>query len=187
MRHTVTGEPDWVPLGLTANRAGRAIGQPIAGNPTSVGEIAGTAVVKAFDLECGRTGTISHATAASSGFDPVTATITTASGSGYYPGTADTTVTLTADRTTGQLLGGSIVGTDRAAFRIDTLVTALDLQLTVPELERLDLAYAPPFSPVWARYWSLLQSYTDNCHRNNPDTGLCQISIWFSKCCLSYS
>ena len=27
--------------------------------------------------------------------------------------------------------------------------TALDTELTVAELERLDLAYAPPFSPVW--------------------------------------
>jgi NADPH-dependent 2,4-dienoyl-CoA reductase/sulfur reductase-like enzyme len=50
--HTVTGDPAWVPLGLTANRAGRAIGQTIAGDPEPVGEIAGTAVLKAFELEC---------------------------------------------------------------------------------------------------------------------------------------
>lgn len=149
MEHTVTGNPDWVPLGLTANRAGRAIGQTIAGTPTPVGTIAGTAVVKAFELECGRTGILSHDRAESDGFDPITETITAASRSGYYPGAADTTVTLTADRTTGQLLGGSIAGTDRAAIRIDTLATALDQNMSVPELERLDLAYAPPFSPVW--------------------------------------
>ncbi|MFB6253560.1 MAG: FAD/NAD(P)-binding oxidoreductase, partial [Halobacteriaceae archaeon] len=41
MRHTVTGEMTWVPLGLTANRAGRAIGNTVAGSPTPVGEIAG--------------------------------------------------------------------------------------------------------------------------------------------------
>jgi pyruvate/2-oxoglutarate dehydrogenase complex dihydrolipoamide dehydrogenase (E3) component len=58
-------------------------------------------------------------------------------------------VTLTADRDTGRLLGGSIVGTDRAAVRIDTVATALDQNATVAEVERLDLAYAPPFSPVW--------------------------------------
>jgi len=148
-RHAVTGEPDWVPLGLTANRAGRAIGQTIAGTPTSVGEVAGTAAVKAFDCECGRTGILDPERARAAGFDPVTETITASSRSGYYPGAADTTVTLVADRSSGRLLGGSIVGTDRAAVRIDTLATAIGGDLTIGELERLDLAYAPPFSPVW--------------------------------------
>lgn len=149
MAHVVTGDPAWVPLGLTANRAGRAIGQTVAGSPTPVGSIAGTAVVKAFDLECGRTGIIAHDEAAAEGFVPVSETVTAGSRSGYYPGAQPTTVTLTADRSTGKLLGGTIVGTDRAAIRIDTLATALEGDLTVSELERLDLAYAPPFSPVW--------------------------------------
>jgi len=149
MRHTVTGEPAWIPLGLTANRAGRAVGQTVAGTPTPVGDVAGTAVVKAFDLECGRVGLVDEGRAADAGFDPISETVTAASRSGYYPGAAETTVTLTADRESGTLLGGTIAGEDRAAIRIDTLATALDADLTVPELERLDLAYAPPFSPVW--------------------------------------
>lgn len=149
MRHTVTGESDWVPLGLTANRAGRAIGKTVAGSQTPVGDIAGTAVVKAFELECGRTGLLDHDKARDAGFEPISRTVTASSRSGYYPGAAETTVTLTADRETERLLGGSIIGEDRAAIRIDTLATALDQQMTVSELERLDLAYAPPFSPVW--------------------------------------
>jgi len=148
-RHAVTGEFDWVPLGLTANRAGRAIGRTVAGDPTKTGEIAGTAVVKAFDQECGRTGVVDHGEAREAGFDPVSETITTRSRSGYYPGAAETVVSLTADRETGRLLGGTIVGTDRAAVRIDTVATALEGNMTVDEVERLDLAYAPPFSPVW--------------------------------------
>jgi NADPH-dependent 2,4-dienoyl-CoA reductase/sulfur reductase-like enzyme len=148
-RHVVTGEFDWVPLGLTANRAGRAIGQTVAGTPTKTGEIAGTAVVKAFDQECGRTGITDHGAAREAGFDPVTETVTTRSRSGYYPGAAEMVVSLTADRETGRLLGGAIVGTDRAAVRTDTVATALEGEMTVDEVERLDLAYAPPFSPVW--------------------------------------
>ncbi|MDZ7747203.1 MAG: FAD-dependent oxidoreductase [Halobacteriales archaeon] len=148
-RHTVTGESTWVPLGLTANRAGRAIGQTVAGEPTPVGDIAGTAVLKAFDVGAGRAGFVTEAEARDAGFEPVSETITAGSRSGYYPGAAETTVTLTADRGTGRVLGGSVVGTDRAAKRIDTLATALDAGHTVSELERLDLAYAPPFSPVW--------------------------------------
>jgi NADPH-dependent 2,4-dienoyl-CoA reductase/sulfur reductase-like enzyme len=148
-RHAVTGEPDWTPLGLTANRAGRAIGATIAGDPTPVGDIAGTAVVKAFDMEAARVGILDREAAVDAGFDPVSETVTAGSRSGYYPGAAETDVTLVADRDTGRLLGGSIVGTDRAAIRIDTLATAIEADMTVPEVERLDLAYAPPFSPVW--------------------------------------
>jgi NADPH-dependent 2,4-dienoyl-CoA reductase/sulfur reductase-like enzyme len=148
-RHAVTGEFDWVPLGLTANRAGRAIGQTVAGDPKPTGDIAGTAVVKAFDQECGRTGIVDHERAEAAGFDPVSETVTTRSRSGYYPGAAETVVTLTADRETERLLGATIVGTDRAAVRIDTVATALEGDMTVTEVENLDLAYAPPFSPVW--------------------------------------
>jgi len=148
-RHAVTGEERWVPLGLTANRAGRAIGSTVAGDPTPVGDVAGTAVVKAFDLECGRVGLVDPDEAREEGFDPVSETITAGSRSGYYPGGDETTVTLLADRTSGRVLGGAIVGRDRAAIRIDTLATAIEADLAVDELERLDLAYAPPFSPVW--------------------------------------
>jgi len=147
--HAVTGELDWVPLGLTANRAGRAIGQTVAGDSSPVGDIAGTAVVKAFDLECGRVGLLDHEQAREAGFDPVSETVTAGSRSGYYPGGDDTDVTLVADRESGRVLGGAIVGEDRAAIRIDTLATAIEADMTVDELERLDLAYAPPFSPVW--------------------------------------
>jgi NADPH-dependent 2,4-dienoyl-CoA reductase/sulfur reductase-like enzyme len=121
----------------------------VAGEPEPVGTIAGTAVVKAFDQECGRTGIIDHEEAEAAGYDPVTETITTRSRSGYYPGAAETTVSLTADRDSGRVLGGAIVGPDRAAIRIDTLAVAVEQGVTVAELERMDLAYAPPFSPVW--------------------------------------
>ncbi|WP_251328675.1 FAD-dependent oxidoreductase [Haloplanus pelagicus] len=148
-RHAVTGEETWVPLGLTANRTGRAVGATVAGDPTPVGDVAGTAVVKAFDMECGRVGLTDEAAARAAGFDPVSATITAGSRSGYYPGGDETTVTLLADRTSGRVLGGAIAGRDRAAVRIDTLATAIGGDLTVGKLERQDLAYAPPFSPVW--------------------------------------
>ena len=147
--HAVTDEEAWIPLGLTANRAGRAIGATVAGTPSPVGEIAGTAVVKAFEMEAGRVGLVEDAAAREAGFDPVRETVTAGSRSGYYPGAAPTDVTLVADRNTGRLIGGSIAGPDRAAIRIDTLATALEADMTVSEVERLDLAYAPPFSPVW--------------------------------------
>ncbi|OAQ54287.1 hypothetical protein HTG_01745 [Natrinema mahii] len=146
--HVVTGEPDHVPLALTANRAGRAIGQTVTGDPTPVGDIAGTAIVKAFELGAARTGIVDEERAREAGFDPASVTISASSRAHYYPDGAELTVTLLADRESGRLLGGSVVGRD-GAKRIDTVATALTADMTVTELQNADLAYAPPFSPVW--------------------------------------
>ena len=103
-------------------------------DPTPVGDVVGTAVVKAFDQERGRSGIVDHEQAREAGFDPVSETITAGSRSGNYPGAAETRVTLTADRESGRLLGGTIVGTDRAAIRIDIVAMALEGDATVAEL-----------------------------------------------------
>ena len=49
----------------------------------------------------------------------------------------------------GEVLGGQIVGAAGAGKRIDILATALHAGMTVAEMKYLDLAYAPPVSPVW--------------------------------------
>ncbi len=59
-------------------------------------------------------------------------------------------VKMTAERRTGRLLGvNNPVGQEGSAKRIDTAATALWNQMTVEEMTALDLAYAPPFAPVW--------------------------------------
>jgi NADPH-dependent 2,4-dienoyl-CoA reductase/sulfur reductase-like enzyme len=147
--HVVTGDPDHVPLALTANRAGRAIGQTLADDPTPVGEIAGTAAVKAFDLEVARTGLIDEERATEAGFDPVSVTITAPSRAHYYPGGSAIEITILGDRESGRVLGASMVGREGVAKRIDTVAAALHAEMTAHQLSYLDLAYAPPFSPVW--------------------------------------
>lgn len=147
-RNVVTDEPDHVPLGLTANRAGRAIGSTVAGEPTTIGGTAGTAIVKAFDLGAARTGIIDPERASEAGFDPVSVTVEAPTRAHYYPGASELTVTMVADRDSGRLLGASLVG-EEGAKRIDTVATAITAELTVEETMELDLAYAPPFSPVW--------------------------------------
>ncbi|ADD07268.1 flavin-dependent pyridine nucleotide oxidoreductase (homolog to coenzyme A disulfide reductase) (plasmid) [Natrialba magadii ATCC 43099] len=146
--NVVTGEPDHVPLALTANRAGRAIGATVAGEPAQIGKTAGTAIVKAFELGAARTGVLDAERAREAGFDPVSVTIDAPTRPHYYPGATELTVTLVADRESERVLGASIVGR-KGTKRIDTVATALHASLTVTELQNLDLAYAPPFSPVW--------------------------------------
>ena len=66
----------------------------------------------------------------------------------YFQG-RKTTVELVADRATRRLLGGAVVGEQGAAGRINVIATALQSRLHVDEFEQLDLAYSPPFAPVW--------------------------------------
>ena len=53
------------------------------------------------------------------------------------------------ERGSGRLLGAQIIGGQGAGKRIDVLATALWNNMRVDELMQLDLAYAPPFAPVW--------------------------------------
>jgi len=149
--HVVTGEAVHVPLALTANRHGRAVGQTVAGERTEGGGVAGTAAVKAFDVEAARTGILDHDTARAAGFDPLTATIDAKSRAGYYPEGGTVGVTLTVDRPTGRVLGGSLVSEygEGAVHRSHALVGAVTEGVTVADLANYDLAYAPPFNTTW--------------------------------------
>jgi hypothetical protein len=42
-----------------------------------------------------------------------------------------------------------MVGEEGVAHRIDTLAAALYAGMTVEDVARLDLAYAPPFASLW--------------------------------------
>jgi len=149
--HVVTGEAAYVPLALTANRHGRAIGRTVAGTPTEGGGVAGTAALKAFDVEAARTGILDHEEARAAGFDPVTETVEAKSRAGYYPEGGTVRVTLTADRESGRVLGGSLVSEygEGAVHRSHALVGAVTEGVSLGELSNYDLAYAPPFNTTW--------------------------------------
>jgi NADPH-dependent 2,4-dienoyl-CoA reductase/sulfur reductase-like enzyme len=146
--HRITGQPVHVPLGTHANKQGRVAGINIGGGYATFPGVIGTAVTKVCELEVGRTGlTEQEATAA--GYAFVTASVDSTSRAGYYPGAASMTIKLIAEKRTGLLLGGQIVGREEAAKRIDSLAIAVWNRMTVEEMTALDLSYAPPFAPVW--------------------------------------
>lgn len=149
--HVVTGGSAYVPLALTANRHGRAIGQTIAGNRTKGGGIAGTAAVKAFNVEAARTGVLDHEEARRAGFEPMTETIDAKSRAGYYPDGGTVTITLAADRKSGRVLGGSLSSEygEGAVHRSHAIVSAVTEGITLNELSNYDLAYSPPFNTTW--------------------------------------
>ncbi len=146
--HLVTGRRVWIPLALRANRAGWAVADNVTGADVELPGIVGTSVFKVLDLEVARTG-LSIGEARNAGFDAVESMIKSRSRAHGHPGNQTIYVNLVADRKTGKLLGGAIVGKEGAAHRINSVAVALHAGMTVEELFQCDMAYAPPFSPVW--------------------------------------
>jgi len=145
--HLVTGRPAYIPLGTSANKAGRVAGANAAGGRERFPGIVGTSIVGVFHVGFAMTG-LSVEQARAAGFSPVSARIEARSRAKYFDG-KKTTVELVADRATGRLLGGTVVGEDGAAGRTNVIATALHARMKVEDFEQLDLAYAPPFSTVW--------------------------------------
>ena len=145
--HLVSGRPTYIPLGTTANKMGRVAGANIAGERERFPGVVGTAVTRVFSLEAGVTG-LSAPAAEAAGFSVETATVDGWSRAGYYPGGGPVAISLVSDRR-GRLLGGHVVGAEGTKGRVDTLAAALTAGLRVEDLVHMDLAYAPPFAPVW--------------------------------------
>ena len=146
--HRVSNRPVAIALGTHANKQGRVVGINVTGGDARFGGVVGTAVTKICAHEVARTG-LNEKEARAAGFDIATATIESTTRASYYPGAAPITVKVVADRGSGRLLGAQIVGREGAAKRIDVLATAIWNEMTVDEIQQLDLGYAPPFSPVW--------------------------------------
>ena len=144
----VSGRYRHMALGTHANKQGRVIGHNLAGSYATFPGVVGTAVSKVCHLEIARTG-LRERDATRAGFEYVTVTVRSDTKAGYFPGTQKMRVKMIAERCTGRLLGVQIVGYEGSAKRIDTAATALWNRMTVEEMTALDLAYAPPFAPVW--------------------------------------
>ncbi|MBP7527069.1 MAG: FAD-dependent oxidoreductase [Syntrophorhabdaceae bacterium] len=144
----VTGKKVYIPLGTTANKQGRLAGENAAGMNNAFEGIVGTAVTKIFDLEVARTG-LAPLEAQREGIDHFVSTITGRSRSSAYPEGKPITVTYVVERGSGRLLGAQMAGAEGVAHRIDTLAAGLYNRMTIADIARLDLAYAPPFATVW--------------------------------------
>jgi len=137
-----------IALGTHANKQARVAGTNIGGGYATFPGVVGTAVTKVCDTEVARTG-LDEREAAASGFEFHVARIESTTRAGYFPGTKPLTVKLLAERRSGRVLGGQIVGQEGAAKRIDVIATVLHAGFDAEQMTALDLSYAPPFAPVW--------------------------------------
>ena len=145
--HVVTGQKTWLPLALRANRGGWAVADNVTGKDVTLQGIAGTAVFKVFDLQVARTG-LNVAESEKFGFDPMEVIIQGRSRAHAHPGSSTMGVQMVGDRKSGRLLGVQMIGKE-GAHRINAPAVALHAKMTVEKFSQSDLAYAPPFSPVW--------------------------------------
>ncbi|MFO7569380.1 MAG: FAD-dependent oxidoreductase [Smithellaceae bacterium] len=145
--HKISRRWGSIPLGDIANKQGRVAGRNIGGRPMLFDGIVGAQSFRLFNLECAAAG-LSEREALAAGFSPVS-NITWGSAMAPSMGMRKIGLKLTADRSTGRLLGAQAVGVAGAVDRINTLSVALAAGMDLDEIGYLDLAYAPPFGPVW--------------------------------------
>ena len=146
--HRVSGEKVFLPMGSTANKHGRVIGENLCGAGVKFGGVLGTAAVKLFEMQVGRTG-LNERQGAAAGFECVSVTVAGYDRPHYMKAARKVLLKLTADAVSRQLLGMQAWGEGDVVKRVDVAAMALSLGATVDKLFDADLAYSPPFnSPI---------------------------------------
>lgn len=126
-----------------ANKQGRIAANNILGRHSVYKGTQGTAIVKVFDLVAACTGSSEKLLKWKN--IPYLVSITgTGDHAGYYPG-AQLIYTKLIFNKKGTILGAQLVGGNGVDKRVDVISTAMRGQMTVYDLEDLELAYAPPF------------------------------------------
>jgi NADPH-dependent 2,4-dienoyl-CoA reductase/sulfur reductase-like enzyme len=146
VNHLVSSRPAWIPLGPAAIKTGRVAGANAAGRRERFEGVTGTTIVRVAGLAVATAG-FSETQARREGFHPMAAKIEARERPPYFRG-RPLSVELVADRASGRLVGAAIAGDDGVLARINAVAAALATKMKVEQLATLDLAYAPPYSPV---------------------------------------
>lgn len=141
----ISGSPVLIPLAGPANKQGRIAADNICGREEKYTGTQGTSIVKVFDITVAITGN-NEKTLRKNGIEYEKSFTHSPSHAGYYPGAIPMSVKLLFGKKDGKILGAQIIGYDGADKRIDVLATAIRAGMTVFDLEKLELAYAPPYS-----------------------------------------
>ncbi len=141
----VTGKKAHAPLGSTANRHGRVIGDNITGGDAAFPGIVGTAAIKTMGVNIASTG-ITERQAKELGYDVITSVAPWMDRAHFYPGGKAITLKIVADARDGRLLGAQGVGPGDVTKRIDIIAAAITSRANIDDAANLDIAYAPPYS-----------------------------------------
>jgi len=146
--HRINNKKIYVPLGTVANKHGRVAGLNSARESARFPGTISSAEFKLFEMEVARTG-MTLDEALKDGFDAKEVVITAASAAHGYPTSCPIQIAMVGEKTNGRLLGAQMIGENGVAQRINIVAVAIFNGNTVDEFSMFDLAYAPPFAPVW--------------------------------------
>ncbi len=141
----VTGDPRLIPLAGPANKQGRIAADNICGRNEKYEGTQGTSIVKVFDMTVAVTGN-NERLLSRKGTDYEKYIVHASSHAEYYPGATPMAIKLIFSKKNGKILGAQIVGYEGVDKRIDVISTAMRAKMTVYDLQKLELAYAPPYS-----------------------------------------
>ena len=139
----------YLPLSPVAFRTGHVAGRNAAGaeKKARFGGVCVSSTLQVFGLEVASVG-FRLDEAREAGFDAFDVVVEASSRVRIYPGSKPLYVRLVAERGTGRLLGGELVGHEGAALRANVLVPLIREGRTVADLRDLDLVYSPPLAPA---------------------------------------
>ena len=141
----VTGKKSYVPLGSTANRHGRVIGDNITGGDATFPGIVGTGVMKTMGVNVATTG-ITEREARALGIDVLACVVPWMDRAHYYPGGKAIMIKMVADAADGRVLGAQAIGPGDVTKRIDVVAAALTGRATIDDVANIDVGYAPPYA-----------------------------------------
>lgn len=143
----VTGMPCYAPMGSTANKHGRIIGNNLSGWNSTFSGVCGTGVCRILGFNVARTG-LTERDAVNLGYDVLTTLNPGPDRPHYMKRCRLIHLKLIAEAYSGRLLGVQILGPGEVLSRVDTIAALLAKAGTIDDLSGIDMAYAPPFSPA---------------------------------------
>ncbi|MDQ1326987.1 MAG: hypothetical protein QG641_267, partial [Candidatus Poribacteria bacterium] len=143
--HLITGKKVYIPLGSTANKHGRIIGDNVTDGSEKFKGVLGTTVFKILDYTLGCTG-LTEKYARELGYNVITCIAPGPDVAHYYPNHATIVTKLVVNKDNGKILGAQIIGPGEVDKRLDVIATAITYGGTVKDVADLDLGYAPPYS-----------------------------------------
>jgi len=147
VRHAVTGEIDYVPLGSLANRQGRTLANILAGRVDEFPPVAGAVAVRVFDWNVAATG-CTELSATERGLAARSAWVTALDRPHYWPQSEEIHIKMVYEEDSGRVHGVQAAGKGEVAKRIDVATQLIARGATLDDFVHVEHAYAPPFSPA---------------------------------------
>jgi NADPH-dependent 2,4-dienoyl-CoA reductase/sulfur reductase-like enzyme/rhodanese-related sulfurtransferase len=172
VRHAVTGDPDYLPLGSLANRQGRTLANVLAGRSDEFPPVAGAVAVKVFDRNVAATG-ITRIAALERGLKAASAHVSALDRPHYWPESAQIHIEIVYEVGSGRVLGAQAVGEGDVTKRIDIATQVIAHGGGLDDLANVEHAYAPPYAPALeplAVAAMVAQNQIDGVESVTPDT-----------------